>query len=90
MTATAQTSVLFPEAGVLQRLAISESGFVFDPVTGQSFSASSTAIRVLRLACAEQPLPVLVAQLAAEYDAPPARIERDLHDFAASLRNLLK
>jgi hypothetical protein len=43
-----------------KRLAVSESGFVFDPVSGQSFSVNETGLVVLHLAQQEQDLDKLL------------------------------
>lgn len=79
----------FPEAAVLRRLAISETGFVFDPVSGQSFSTGETGVAVLKRARDTEWLDDLIAGLASDYDATALQIERDLQDFAARLREMI-
>ncbi|MBU0500375.1 MAG: PqqD family peptide modification chaperone [Gammaproteobacteria bacterium] len=82
---------IFPPTEVLGRLALSASGFVFDPVSGGSFTANDTGIAVLRgLQEGSADMARLVESLAQEYDAPPAILERDLMDFAARLREVLR
>ncbi len=82
---------VFPAAETLGRLALSASGFVFDPVSGGSFTANETGIAVLRaLQEGQAGLERMVECLAQEYDAPPAILERDLMDFAARLREVLR
>ncbi|MDO8331364.1 MAG: PqqD family protein [Fluviicoccus sp.] len=80
----------FPEANLLRRLAISETGFIFDPVSGQSFSTGETGVAVLKLARDTEWLDDLIQQLCTEYDGNPGQIERDLQDFAARLKELIK
>ncbi|RZU47380.1 coenzyme PQQ synthesis protein D (PqqD) [Fluviicoccus keumensis] len=80
----------FPDPAVLQRLAVSETGFIFDPVSGQSFSTGETGVAVLKLARNLAWLDEVIDCLTGEYDAPRGQIERDLQDFAARLKELIK
>lgn len=82
--------VELPPATVLERLALSEKGFVFDPVAGNSFSANATGLALLRLFQRERLLSELVAQVTMEYDIAAADAERDILDFAALLRETLR
>lgn len=87
-TAPPQT---FPPAKLVERLALSASGFVFDPVGGSSFTANETGIAVLRmLQDGAGGVPQIVERLGHEYDAPAAILERDVLDFAARLREVLR
>lgn len=87
---TASSSV-FPPADVLGRLAISGSGFVFDPVIGNSFTVNETGIVVLRmLQDGVTTLPEVIACLSREFDASAEVLERDVLDFAACLREVLR
>lgn len=81
---------LFPSSDVLRRLAISDTGFVFDPVTGQSFSVGETGTAVLKAARELQRIDAIVEFLLREYAATPLQIERDLQDFGQRLKELLK
>lgn len=81
----------FPPAKLVERLALSASGFVFDPVAGNSFTANETGIAVLRmLQDGASEVPEIVKRLGREYDAPAAILERDVLDFAARLREVLR
>lgn len=80
---------LLPPADVLKRLALSESGFVFDPVTGDSFSANGTALAVIRLAQHERDAQRLAAVLAQEFDVGTAEAERELIEFSGVLRRVV-
>ncbi|MCX7068986.1 MAG: PqqD family protein [Methylococcales bacterium] len=73
-----------------KRLAISESGFVFDPVSGQSFSVNETGLVILHLAQHEDDLDKLVEQLAEQFDASILEINRDVQDFIYRLKGFLK
>lgn len=73
-----------------KRLALSESGFVFDPVSGQSFSVNDTGLVLLRLAQHENDLDKLTAQLLEQFDASSVEIKRDVQDFINRLQGFLK
>ena len=73
-----------------KRLALSESGFVFDPVSGQSFTVNETGLVILRLTQHEEDFEVVVAQLAEQFDASLVEIKRDAQDFINRLKGFLK
>ena len=62
-TAAGGRSVELPKADILMRLALSDSGFVFDPVTGNSFTVNGSALSILRLLQRESALDRVVAFL---------------------------
>ncbi|MFI3189146.1 hypothetical protein BCS42_10495 [Crenothrix sp. D3] len=73
-----------------KRLALSESGFVFDPVSGQSFSVNESGLVFLRLAQHEDDLDKLTTQLVEQFDASSVEIKRDVQDFINRLQGFLK
>lgn len=77
----------FPPLANLQRLAISESGFVFDPVSGHNFTVNESGLVILRLLQKDNQLTPLLDHLANEYDAPRRELERDVLEFAGLLRD---
>ena len=77
----------FPPLTSLQRLAISESGFVFDPVTGHNFTVNETGLSILRLVQKDNELAPLLENLAMGYEASPRVLERDVLEFAGLLRD---
>lgn len=81
-------SALLP-AEVLKRLAISESGFIFDPASGDSFTANPSALAIIRLAQAETDPQKIAAQLAEEFDVSITQAEREVVEFASVLRQSL-
>jgi hypothetical protein len=89
-TAAGGRSVELPKADILMRLALSDSGFVFDPVTGNSFTVNGSALSILRLLQRESALDRVVARLCEEYDAEAPLVERDVIEFAALLRNAFR
>lgn len=84
-------SVALPRADVLMRLALSDSGFVFDPVTGNSFTMNSSGLAILRrLQQQGTDLAAAVASLCEEFDVEAMAAERDVIEFANLLRNAFK
>lgn len=80
---------LLPDAKALERLAISESGFVFDPVIGHSFTVNETGLEILRSLQQNRSLDGLQKRLSAKYDVEAATLDRDLLEFLGSLRDQL-
>jgi hypothetical protein len=78
---------LFPPLDVLRRLAVSESGFIFDPASGHNFTVNETGLVLLRLIQKEQRLDQILTTLAEEYDAEPREMERDVLEFVSALRD---
>ncbi|WP_455220626.1 PqqD family protein [Kaarinaea lacus] len=77
----------FPPLDNLQRLAISESGFVFDPASGHNFTVNETGLVILRLLQKNNQLTPLLDNLSNEYDVPRRELERDVLEFAGLLRD---
>lgn len=80
---------LLPDAKTLERLAISESGFVFDPVSGHSFTLNETGLDILRTLQKSRHLSALQEHLSMEYDVDRSTLDRDLLEFLGSLRDQL-
>ena len=82
----AAQSLDFPNAESLRRLALNDSGFVFDPVTGNSFSVNPAGLSVLRLIQQTLDIGQITRRLAAEFAVDAAVAERDVIEFAGQLR----
>lgn len=70
----------------LKDLAVSETGFVFDPYTGASFSTNATGFTVL--ACLKEGLDrgATLARLTESFEMAEEDVERDLDEFIFLLR----
>jgi len=79
----------FPKLSSLQRLAISESGFVFDPVSGHNFTVNETGLSILRRLQKSTDLAPLLKSLGDEYEITPRDLERDVLEFAGMLRDYI-
>lgn len=84
------SSEILPEPEILQRLAINESGFVFDPVSGHSFTMNKSGIALLQLMIHDRKLPSIIKKLKETWDVDAKHAERDLLEFVAELRKALK
>jgi hypothetical protein len=80
---------LLPEAAVLERLALSNSGFLFDPVSGHSFTLNETGGYILQVLQRTRDLQELRRQLLADYDVDESTLDRDLLEFLGSVRDQL-
>ena len=79
----------FPPLNSLQRLAISESGFVFDPVSGHNFTVNETGLTILRSLQKSTELDPLLNMLTDAYEVSPRELERDVLEFAGELRDYI-
>lgn len=70
----------------LQDLAVSDTGFVFDPYTGSTFSVNPTGKRILEGLKAGQSRDVIVADLEEAFEIRGDDLERDLDEFLHLLR----
>ena len=70
----------------IHRLALSESGFVFDSVRGQSFTVNESGLDILRQLQKDTDLQQTHAYLVQNYAASEQELQRDLEDFMAAVR----
>ncbi len=71
----------------LDQLAVSPSGFVFDPRTGATFSVNVTGRLLLEALREGRGLADLTALLAEQFDAGRADLHRDVLEFVHLLRS---
>lgn len=76
----------FPNVESLKRLALSESGFIFDPVTGDSFTVNHTGLAILQLLQHTLDIGQIIRRLQQEFDIEAPVAERDVIEFAGQLR----
>jgi Coenzyme PQQ synthesis protein D (PqqD) len=76
---------LVPDSNYLSALAVSETGFVFDPRTGHSFTVNRVGLTVLKKLRAGSPVNELVRELQQEFSGV-ASVPRDVADFVGMLR----
>jgi PqqD family protein of HPr-rel-A system len=75
------------DASRLRDLAISDSGFVFDPLTGYTYSVNDTALKIVRLLKEGAQPDAVAADLAAAFEIEPEDdLARDVDEFISRLR----
>jgi hypothetical protein len=71
----------------LSTLAISDSGFIFDPTTGHSFTTNSVGIAILELLKQGMENQEIIDELSDEYEVSENELEIDVMDFIHNLKN---
>jgi hypothetical protein len=73
-------------------IAVSESGFLFDPNSGESFSVNSTGKELLRLISKGLSAEEIESTILEEYEVDKKTLYRYMDDFSHTLRrfNLLE
>jgi len=70
----------------LNQLAINSDGFIFDPVTGDTFTVNATGISIIEGLKQGKSREELVVQLKELYMDATQDIERDIIDFTEQLK----
>lgn len=72
----------------LRNLAISESGFLFDPYTGLTFSVNGTGRAILEALRDGHVVGALASALGRDFElSPDDDLDRDVREFVLSLRD---
>lgn len=69
-----------------KNIAISESGFIFNPSTGDSFSTNHLGQDIISLLQSEKPTEEVIHSLQEKYSVDKQTIENDLGDFLYMLK----
>ena len=70
---------------IKSNIAVSENGFLFNPVTGDSYSVNAIGQDIIQMMKSNTTEEIIIEKLLAEYRTDRATIEKDLNDF----KNLL-
>jgi len=70
----------------LAQLAISEEGFIFDPVTGNSFTTNKTGLFIIQALKEGKKIENIVQMLVEKYEVSKEEAEKDVTDFVEQLR----
>jgi PqqD family protein of HPr-rel-A system len=75
-----------------KNIATSESGFIFNPSSGDSYTVNPVAIEVLQQLKQGTALAAIKENILLIYEVEPMRVEQDLEDFMNQLKeaNLLE
>lgn len=69
-----------------ENIAVSESGFLFDPNSGESFSVNATGKQILRMMAKGISITEIEASILEEYDVDQKTFQRYMDDFSHTLR----
>lgn len=69
-----------------ENIAVSESGFLFDPDTGESFSVNSTGKEILKLIIKGLSANEIESVILSAYDVDEKTFQRYMDDFTHTLR----
>lgn len=72
---------------VRKNIAISENGFIFNPLTGDSFSVNETGVFILQKLKEEETIEAILQSLMDEYELDAHTAEKDLNDFLTMLKS---
>ncbi len=70
-----------------KNIAISDSGFVFNPSTGDSFSTNQVGLEIIRLLKENKSKEELIKELALKFSTDKSTLEKDLGDFFMMLNS---
>lgn len=71
----------------IDRMAMNESGFLFDPQTGVSYTTNTTGLEIIRLVKEDQVAEEIKEAIIEKYDVSPEEAERDIIDFMELLKS---
>ncbi len=72
---------------IKKELAISDTGFVFDPTTGDSYSMNSIGKDILSMLKEDKVKEEIEAEILEKYEIDAATFENDYYDFISTLQD---
>ncbi|MFD2200757.1 HPr-rel-A system PqqD family peptide chaperone [Shivajiella indica] len=73
---------------IKKNIAISDSGFVFDPGTGDSYSLNPTGLEIVQLIKSGKNFQEILHEMLEKYEVDEESFERYFYDFTATLKQL--
>lgn len=70
-----------------KNLAVSETGFIFNPTSGDSFTANEIGADILNLLKEDKSIEDIKSNLIDKYDVDASQLEKDVDDFIVLLRD---
>ncbi len=68
-------------------VAVSDSGFVFNPTTGESYSVNPIGVEIIEMLKQEKTIDEINHALTKMYNADIVTIDKDVADFISLLKN---
>jgi hypothetical protein len=72
---------------IKKNVAISESGFIFNPTTGDSFSTNPIGLEIIRMLKDEASKDEIRKSILSKYNSDESTFEKDYYDFVMMLVN---
>lgn len=72
---------------IRKNIAISENGFIFNPLTGDSFSVNETGVFILQKLKDGESEEKILSDLMDEYELDNYIAEKDMNDFLSMLKS---
>ncbi len=72
---------------ISKSIAVSETGFIFNPLTGDSYNVNKTAAFIIAKLREGAEASEIIPALMEEYDVDNFTAEKDLNDFLTVLKN---
>lgn len=73
---------------IKKNIAISDTGFVFDPSTGDSYSLNPVGLEIIQLIKSGNDYEAIAGLITKKYDVEQTAFERYYLDFVATLRQM--
>ncbi len=70
---------------VNKNIAISDSGFIFNPSSGDSFSANPIGLEIIRILKEGKSKDAILGELQEKYTVDASTLEKDVNDFLQML-----
>ncbi len=70
-----------------KNIATSEEGFIFNPATGDSFSANAIGTDIITMLKENNSPEIIVDTICKKYDVDQSQFEKDLYDFESQLKD---
>ena len=72
---------------IKSNLAVSDSGFIFNPSNGDSFSTNTVGSDIIRLLKAGNSFDSIKKEIIEKYEVDEILFEKDFHDFVSQLQD---
>jgi len=76
------------DSGRLRNLAVSETGFIFDPVSGHTFNTNRTGYAILNLLKEDRGQDEIVTALTEHFEVEEETAQRELQNFVFRIKDL--
>jgi hypothetical protein len=72
---------------IKNNVAVSDSGFIFNPDSGESFTVNPIGVEIIKLLKEGKDVATITAELQKTYATDAQTLEKDAEDFIGLLRN---